>query len=670
MIFFPFHRKTNQNIENLEGDHQSILNILLQNPEDFNLKQKPSGIRENKMFTLDMREIPISSAKADDNGSYISKSTVAKFYMYNAEGSRTSHKDQNGVWYVNIRDSKGYKRQYVPEDEIYELRREYHTSKHNPNFSRSITTVKAYAEKEPRPFYVVMYKWADGVEQDFKLPRHGNATKPTSSQYYRKDHSLFAKVDNLLEKGLSTEQVYNSIARNGASTVSEVIPGPKLVDNRKLLLKAKETSTCSTDKKKFKSEAEEMISCLQTVSLLQSVTFTKESYVAFNSIPNMINDLHRFCVNGNSILRVDTTFELVEGLWLTDTTYTNEALIDLNGKNPEFPGPSFWHFRKTRECYRRFAGELVIKKPELLRIKKIGHDLDKALSQGLCDIFTDAKKLWCTQHMQERDLHKLKTLGCNQRSQSRVMADVYGTQDEVLIQNGLADAEDEFDFDAKLESLKTVWEEIAPDFHHWFQSNRSKLFKDCLLLSARENLSIEGSFYTNGLELKHKLQKKRMAEEDVPKEVAPVTAQLFTWAEDFYLEEERAIQGLGKYRLAVGNDHFQVDPVTWNRWGPTRQAQHLEAFRAFVPRSYDTYAKPKSAGLKATPNAKKRRTQLPEPELFTERISPPACKKVTVSPLVLSKVGKEAKWEVNNYIHLNTDIDIDILKVTLVIVPL
>jgi len=64
---------------------------------------------------------------------------------------------------------------------------------------------------------------------------------------------LFAKVDNMLEKGLSTEQVYNSIARKGAGTVSKVISGPKLVDNRKLSLKAKETSTCSSGKKKFKS---------------------------------------------------------------------------------------------------------------------------------------------------------------------------------------------------------------------------------------------------------------------------------------------------------------------------------------------------------------------------------------------------------------------------------
>ena len=88
---------------------------------------------------------------------------------------------------------------------------------------------------------------------------------------------------------------------------------------------------------------------------------------------------------------------------------------------------------------------MVIKMPELLKIKKIGNGLDKALSQGLCDVFNEAKRLWCTQHMQERDVHKLKTLGCNQRSQSRVMSDIYGTQDAVLLQNGLADAEDKCD---------------------------------------------------------------------------------------------------------------------------------------------------------------------------------------------------------------------------------
>ena len=35
-----------------------------------------------------------------------------------------------------------------------------------------------------------------------------------------------------------------------------------------------------------------------------------------------------------------------------------------------------------------------------------------------------------------------------------------------------------------------------------------------------------------------------------------LTAQLFTWAEEFYLEGERAIQGLWKYHLAPGYNHF------------------------------------------------------------------------------------------------------------------
>ena len=151
------------------------------------------------------------------------------------------------------------------------MKPEFPTSKSNSKFSRAITTIKGYAEKEPRPFYVVTYKWADGAAQRFYLPRHGNATKPTSGQYYRKDPSLFSKVNNLIVKGLSTDQVYNSIARAGASTVSEAIPGPKLIDNRKLLSN-KETLTSSSNKKQFKSEAEEMRSSLQSVPFLQSVT--------------------------------------------------------------------------------------------------------------------------------------------------------------------------------------------------------------------------------------------------------------------------------------------------------------------------------------------------------------------------------------------------------------
>lgn len=96
--------------------------------------------------------------------------------------------------------------------------------------------------------------------------------------------------------------------------------------------------------------------------------------------------------------------------------------------------------------------------------------------------------LYCTQHMQERDALKLQSLGCNQQGKASIMADIYGSQNDVLLQNGLADAEDEKDFDVKLDSLKNVWKKKAPGFHDWFSRNRSQHFKESLVMFSRKAL--------------------------------------------------------------------------------------------------------------------------------------------------------------------------------------
>ena len=136
-----------------------------------------------------------------------------------------------------------------------------------------------------------------------------------------------------------------------------------------------------------------------------------------------------------------------------------------------------------------------------------------------------------------------------------------------------------------------------PGFHGWFTKHRSEQFKTCLVLSARQNLAITSRIYTNSLELKHRLKKKRLREDEMSKEVANVASMLEKWTTEFYLEEERAVCGLGKYRLSLGYEQFQVDPVKWNRWSLERQAQHLSALRNFTPKSYDMYKKPRAAGL-------------------------------------------------------------------------
>ena len=55
-----------------------------------------------------------------------------------------------------------------------------------------------------------------------------------------------------------------------------------------------------------------------------------------------------------------------------------------------------------------------------------------------------------------------------------------------------------------------------------------------------------------GLSLSTSSRKKKLREEEVPKEVAVVTLQLQEWIEEFHTEEIRSLRGLEKYRIALG----------------------------------------------------------------------------------------------------------------------
>ena len=60
-------------------------------------------------------------ASADDNGAYVSKGFPKKYYVYNKEMCRISHKGENGQWYVLFKESKGYVRHPVNEEDIVEM---------------------------------------------------------------------------------------------------------------------------------------------------------------------------------------------------------------------------------------------------------------------------------------------------------------------------------------------------------------------------------------------------------------------------------------------------------------------------------------------------------------------------------------------------------------------
>lgn len=374
----------------------------------------------------------------------------------------------------------------------------------------------------------------------------------------------------------------------------------------------------------------------------KAVTISKDHFISIHVTEQQIKDLVRFCVEGNSVLRVDTTFEIIENFWVTDTSYTNESLISENsGESPDFPGPIMLHFRKDTFTYQAFASHLVMINPDLKNIKKFGTDLDRALINGMRNVFEIADPLICVQHLQERDSRKLDKLSASSRSKQRILSDIYGSKQNQSLQLGLADSMDDDDFSIKLKSLKEIWDPLVPGFHSWFEEKRSQIFVTSVINSAKDRVGINSVFYNNRLEVMHKLQKKLKKEDDIPHEVVAMVKMLKEWSESYYHEAVRAVRGIGKYRLAPDFQTFAIDPVRWIRWGCDRQEQHLDAFFLFTPEVTWLFKRPANAGQKST--VVKKRRDKDEPQLFSQRIgssaspssNPQANKKVT--PLKLRK---------------------------------
>lgn len=117
--------------------------------------------------------------------------------------------------------------------------------------------------------------------------------------------------------------------------------------------------------------------------------------------------------------------------------------------------------------------------------------------------------MWCKQYRENNDAEKLCSLGVNAKDPSNIMADIYGSQNRILLQNKLAGTENANDFKIRLHSLQPAWDNIVPGVHHWVKEWRSEIFIECLILSTRESHRNSRRFTTNDLELKHRLQEKK-----------------------------------------------------------------------------------------------------------------------------------------------------------------
>ena len=78
----------------------------------------------------------------------------------------------------------------------------------NETFQQVIASVRKVDEKNEKPYFLMTYKWTDGVEKEFIESRHGNAKKPHAPIYNRQDPITKVVITEKLSSGSSCGKAY------------------------------------------------------------------------------------------------------------------------------------------------------------------------------------------------------------------------------------------------------------------------------------------------------------------------------------------------------------------------------------------------------------------------------------------------------------------------------
>ena len=85
------------------------------------------------------------------------------------------------------------------------------------------------------------------------------------------------------------------------------------------------------------------------------------------------------------------------------------------------------------------------------------------------------------------------------------------TENERVLDFGLAEAANDENFLVKLNSLHRRWESLCLGFLQWFCDNRVDKFLESVICSAREGTEVAGLHYQNDIESMHFVKKKKTA---------------------------------------------------------------------------------------------------------------------------------------------------------------
>lgn len=170
------------------------------------------------------------------------------------------------------------------------------------------------------------------------------------------------------------------------------------------------------------------------------------------------------------------------------------------------------------------------------------------------------------------------------------MDEIFGARKGTVYLEGLIDAESCMDFDDKLASLKSLWEEressdnaCTPGFFEWFQKNKVDVLKSSVIHPVRIKAGLGNppeQFTTNASESLNAVIKSKVDYER--SSLNRFIDKMKCLVDDQQKEIERSICCRGKYRFRLQYRFFEINEQKWFNMTPEARQKHVAKINRFV----------------------------------------------------------------------------------------
>lgn len=196
-------------------------------------------------------------------------------------------------------------------------------------------------------------------------------------------------------------------------------------------------------------------------------------------------------------MTVDPTFSLGD-FECTPITYRHLLLVSQQySTSPIFVGPVLIPYRKNFASFLFFASSLLSIRRDLLGLRVIGIDGEKALIDAFKHEFRFATQLYCFIHARNVVKRQLLERKYTERIASEIADEIFGKQIGSTYVFGLVDSHSEEEFFEKLEAKKHDWSRrevdnpgIVPGFYVWFCHHKVDMITSGMLQPMREDAGL------------------------------------------------------------------------------------------------------------------------------------------------------------------------------------